>query len=191
MSLHSTTVTPTDGTPPMTAPILNLKDYIRDVPDFPKPGILFRDISPLLADGTAWRAAIDQMCELIAPYKPDVLAGIDARGFLVAAPVAYKMGIGFTMVRKSGKLPWHTVDQTYDLEYGQDHIQLHADAFEKGQRVVICDDLLATGGTAAAAKSLVTACGGTPVALACLIELAGLNGRDRLGEMPVASLLTY
>ena len=169
---------------------INLKTLIRDVPDFPKPGILFRDISPLLADPKGWAQAVDEMAERIAGYKPDMLAGIDARGFLVAAPVACKLGIGFTMVRKKGKLPWKTVEHTYELEYGSDTLQLNADAFEGGQRVVICDDLLATGGTAAAAVELVRKTGGDPVALACLIELADLGGKVKV-HIPTESLLIY
>ena len=149
---------------------MDLKQFIRDVPDFPKEGIMFRDISPLLADPKAWSHALDQMAERIAPYKPDMLAGIDARGFLLAAPLADRMGIGFAMVRKKGKLPWQTIDYTYELEYGNDHIELHADAFPKGARVVICDDLLATGGTAGATQILIDKCGASPVALACLID---------------------
>ncbi|MBA43675.1 MAG: adenine phosphoribosyltransferase [Magnetococcales bacterium] len=170
---------------------MDLKQYIRDVPNFPKEGIMFRDISPLLADPKAWQCAIDQMAERIADYKPDMLAGIDARGFLLAAPLAYKMGIGYSMVRKKGKLPWQTIDYTYELEYGNDHIELHADAFPKGSRVVVCDDLLATGGTAGATQILIDKCGASPVALACLIELEGLGGREKLGGLPVEALLKY
>ena len=170
---------------------MDLKQFIRDVPDFPKEGIMFRDISPLLADPKAWQYAIDQMAERVAAHKPDMLAGIDARGFLLAAPLAYKMGIGYAMVRKKGKLPWQTIDYTYELEYGNDHIELHADAFPKGSKVVICDDLLATGGTAGATQILIDKCGASPVALACLIELQGLGGREKLGGLPVETLLTY
>lgn len=170
---------------------MDLKQFIRDVPDFPKEGIMFRDISPLLADPKAWQYAVDQMAERIAYYKPDMLAGIDARGFLLAAPLAYKMGIGYAMVRKKGKLPWQTIDYTYELEYGNDHIELHADAFPKGSRVVVCDDLLATGGTAGATQILIDKCGASPVALACLIELEGLGGREKLGGLPVEALLKY
>lgn len=170
---------------------MDLKHYIRDVPNFPKTGIMFRDISPLLANPKAWQYAIDQMAEKITPYKADMLAGIDARGFLLAAPLAYKMGIGFAMVRKKGKLPWQTVDYTYELEYGNDHIELHADAFPKNARIVICDDLLATGGTAGATQILIDKCKANPVALACLIELEGLGGREKLGGLPVETLLTY
>lgn len=170
---------------------MDLKDFIRDVPDFPKAGVMFRDISPLLANPAAWRQAIDALAERIAPYKPDALAGIDARGFLLAAPLAYKMGIGFTMVRKRGKLPWKTVDHTYELEYGSDTLELHADAFTAGQRVVVCDDLLATGGTAEAAVQLIKKCNGVPVALACLMGLRGLGGAKKLAPLPVEALLSY
>lgn len=170
--------------------MLDLKTLIRDVPDFPKPGIMFRDISPLLAHSQGWAQAIDTLAGQVAALKPDFLAGIDARGFLVAAPLAYKLGVGFCMVRKKGKLPWKTVQHTYDLEYGSDRIELNADAFPAGARVLICDDLLATGGTADAACTLVRKIGGQPIGLACLIELEGLGGRARVG-VPVHPLLTY
>lgn len=170
---------------------MNFKDYIRDVPDFPRPGIVFRDISPLLADPEAWQAAVNALAEIVEEVKPDMLAGIDARGFLLAAPLAYKLGIGFSMVRKKGKLPWETIDHTYELEYGNDHIELHADAFKKGAKVLICDDLLATGGTAAATKVLIEKCGAEPVGLLCLIELEGLGGREKLDDLPVKALMHY
>ena len=170
---------------------MDLKQFIRDVPDFPKPGILFRDISPLLENGEAWQTAVNHMAMRVARHRADVLAGIDARGFLVAAPIAYKLGIGFTMVRKKGKLPWQKVSHTYELEYGSDTLELHEGAFKPGQRVVVCDDLLATGGTAGATLDLVRKCGGEPVAFACLIELADLKGREKLGGLPVEALLTY
>ena len=170
---------------------MDFKKYIRDVPNFPKEGIIFRDISPLLENPEAWRAAIDTLETMAADMKPDMLAGIDARGFLLAAPLSYKMGLGFSMVRKKGKLPWETIDHTYELEYGNDHVELHADAFHKGARVLICDDLLATGGTAAAAKVLVEKCGATPVGLLCLVELKGLGGRENLGGLPTKALMIY
>ena len=171
--------------------LMDFKKYIRDVPDFPKKGIVFRDISPLLENPEIWRAAIDALEGMAEDMKPDMLAGIDARGFLLAAPLSYKMGIGFSMVRKKGKLPWETIDHTYELEYGNDQVELHADAFPKGAKVLICDDLLATGGTAAAAKILVEKCGATPVGLLCLVELEGLGGREKLGGLPVKALMTY
>ena len=170
---------------------MDFKNFIRDVPDFPKEGIVFRDISPLLGHAQAWQAAVDDLTQKATSFKPDMLVGIDARGFLVAAPLAYQLGLGFSMVRKKGKLPWHTVDHTYALEYGNDQIELHADAFKKGAKVLICDDLLATGGTAAAAKKLIEKCDAQPVGLLCLIELQGLGGREKLDGLPVESLMTY
>lgn len=170
---------------------MDFKSYIRDVPDFPKKGIVFRDISPLLENPEAWRAAVDSLTEKAGVFKPDMLAGIDARGFLLAAPLSYAMNTGFSMVRKKGKLPWETIDHTYDLEYGSDQVELHADAFNKGARILICDDLLATGGTAAATKTLIEKTGAEPVGLLCLIELQGLGGREALGGLPVSALMTY
>ena len=133
---------------------MDLKDHIRSIPDFPKEGILFYDISTLLAHADAWQVALGRLAKLVCRYQPDLLAGIESRGFLVAAPLASRLGLGFTMVRKKGKLPGDTVDHEYDLEYGTDTIEIQADAVEKGQRVVILDDLLATGGTMAAAIEL-------------------------------------
>src|SRR5689334_23537014 len=130
---------------------MNLKNHIRSIPDFPKPGILFYDISTLLAHPQAWHAAIERLADRLRPYKPDVLAGIESRGFLLAAPLALALGTGFVMLRKQGKLPGTTVRHTYALEYGTDTIEVQADAIEKGKRVVLVDDLLATGGTMAAA----------------------------------------
>lgn len=170
---------------------MDLKNYIRDVENFPKEGVTFRDISPLLGTPKAWQHAIDKLAVMAKTHNPTMLAGIDARGFLLAAPLAHQLGLGFAMVRKKGKLPWKTVDLTYDLEYGSDHIELHADAFPVGERVLICDDLLATGGTAAATKALIEKCGAHPVGLLCLIELVGLKGRDRMGDLPIDALLTY
>ena len=170
---------------------MDIKKYIADVPDFPKKGVSFKDISPLLADPKAWAGAIDDMHDKIAKYKPDVLMGIDARGFLVAAPIAYKAGIPFGLVRKSGKLPGDTVSLTYDLEYGQDTLEVNKAVITKGMRVVICDDLLATGGTAKAAVDLVAKCGGEVVALACFIELSYLNGRKKVGNIPAEVLAIY
>jgi len=129
---------------------MNLKDHIRTIPDFPKPGILFYDISTLLAHAAAWQVTMDRLAEAVDTHKPDLLAGIESRGFLVAAPLALRLGLGFIMVRKQGKLPGETLPYTYDLEYGTDTIEIQADAVEPGQRVVLLDDLLATGGTMAA-----------------------------------------
>ncbi|MEM7171976.1 MAG: adenine phosphoribosyltransferase [Pseudomonadota bacterium] len=169
---------------------MNLKDHIRGVPDFPKPGILFYDISPLLAHPGAWSHTVDHLAEICAEYKPDVLAGIESRGFLVAAPVALRMGLGFIMVRKLGKLPGATIPHSYELEYGQDTIEIHDDAVQPGQRVMLLDDILATGGTMNAAAQLIRKAGGTVPASACIIELAFLNGKARL-DIPCTTLISY
>lgn len=169
---------------------MNLKDHIRGIPDFPKPGILFYDISTLLAHPEAWSVAIEQMAEKIAPYQPAVLAGIESRGFLVAAPLALRLGCGFIMVRKQGKLPGQTVRHTYELEYGADTVEVQADAIENGQRVIALDDLLATGGTLQASIDLIRKVGGEVAAAACLIELTFLNGRDSL-DVPFDCLVSY
>ena len=170
---------------------MDLRDHIRSVPDFPKPGILFYDISTLLANADAWQVALGRMARNISKLQPDVLAGIDARGFLVAAPLAARLGLGFTMIRKQGKLPGDTISFEYDLEYGKDTIEILSDAVQHGQRVVILDDLLATGGTLGASIELVKKIGGNPVGAACLIELNLLNGRDKLGGLPFTSLISY
>lgn len=169
---------------------MNLRDYIREIPDFPKPGILFYDIAPLLQAPAAWDYALDALAEAVAPLKPDVLAGVESRGFLVAAPLALKLQTGFIMVRKKGKLPGTTVRHEYSLEYGTDIIEVQADVIEPGQRVVVLDDLLASGGTAAASITLMERVGGQVVGCAFLVELGGLNGRDALGDVPVSSLLS-
>ena len=169
---------------------MDLKQHIRSVPDFPKPGILFYDISTLLAHPDAWRATIERLAEAVRPHQPDLLVGIESRGFLVAAPLAFAIGSGFAMVRKKGKLPGRTVRYSYDLEYGTDTIEIQEDAISPGQRVVVIDDLLATGGTMQAAVELVRRQGGTVVAGACIIELGFLNGRRRV-EVPVTSMVTY
>lgn len=169
---------------------MDLKSFIRDVADFPKPGILFRDISPLLADKDAWRATIKQMADIVRLHKPDILAGIESRGFLVTAPLALELGCGFLMVRKHGKLPGSTIPHTYSLEYGTDTIEIQDNAIQKGQRVVVLDDVLATGGTLAAAITLLRKSGGDVRAAACLIELTFLEGRKRL-DLPFGSLIQY
>lgn len=169
---------------------INLKDHIRSIPDFPKPGILFYDISTLLAHPHAWRETVRQLDASIRPLRPDLLVGIESRGFLTAAPLALELGIGFAMVRKRGKLPGNTIAYTYDLEYGTDTIEIQADAVQPGQRVVVMDDLLATGGTMAAAVALLRQVGAVVCGAACIMELSFLNGRDRL-DVPVTSLITY
>ena len=169
---------------------MNLKDHIRSIPDFPKPGILFYDISTLLAHPAAWRMTVERLAAAIRPLRPDLLVGIESRGFLVAAPLAYALGSGFAMVRKQGKLPGETVSYTYDLEYGTDTIEMQADAIAPGQRVIVLDDLIATGGTTEAAINLVRGQGGEVVGAACIIELTFLNGRSRI-PVPVISMIAY
>ncbi|MBV8777791.1 MAG: adenine phosphoribosyltransferase [Alphaproteobacteria bacterium] len=169
---------------------MNLKDHIRSIPDFPKPGILFYDISTLLAHPQAWRATVERLADAVRPQRPDLLVGIESRGFLVAAPLAYALGSGFAMVRKRGKLPGKTVSFTYDLEYGSDTIEIQHDAVAPGQRVVVVDDLIATGGTTEAAITLVQQQGGAVVGAACIIELSFLNGRDRI-PVPVTAMVSY
>ena len=168
-----------------------IADYIRAVPDFPKPGILFRDISPLLASPDAFRAAIDALGERIAPFNADVIAGIESRGFIFGVPLAQKLGLPFVPVRKPGKLPRETVSVSYDLEYGSDSLEIHADAFGADQRVLVIDDLLATGGTASAACKLVEQAGGIVAGVGVVMELQGLEGRKALSPHACESLLTY
>jgi adenine phosphoribosyltransferase len=169
---------------------MDLKDHIRGIPDFPKPGILFYDISTLLRHADAWQVAMGRMARAVLPYQPDLLAGIESRGFLIAAPLALKLGCGFVMLRKRGKLPGATTGRDYALEYGTDRIEIQADAITPGQRVVVVDDLLATGGTLAASIALLRAAGAEVPAAAALIELTFLNGRARL-DVPFQSLVAY
>ena len=170
---------------------MDLKDHIRAIPDFPKEGILFYDISTLLGHADAWQVALGRLAKIVGQYQPDMLAGIESRGFLVAAPLASRLGLGFTMIRKKGKLPGDTISHEYDLEYGTDTIEIQADAVEKGQRVVILDDLLATGGTMAASIELLKQVGAEVVGTACIIELTFLNGRSRLNDIPFSTLMAY
>jgi len=169
---------------------IDLKTHIRGVPDFPKKGILFYDIGTLLAHGPAWQAAVEGMDSLVRPQNPDLLLAVESRGFLIAAPLAARMGIGLVMVRKKGKLPGATKTHSYALEYGTDTIEIQEGVMKSGQRVVIVDDLLATGGTTAAALSLARDMGAAVIGAACLIELAFLHGREKL-DIPVSSLLIY
>jgi adenine phosphoribosyltransferase len=169
---------------------MDLKDHIRAVPDFPKPGILFYDVSTLLAHPDAWQVALGRLARIVFKYQPDVLAGIESRGFLVAAPLAAKLGIGFCMVRKPGKLPGETISHEYDLEYGSDTLQIQRDAIAPGQRVVVLDDLLATGGTLGASLALFDKVGAKVVGAACIIELTFLNGRDKV-DVPFDALIQY
>ena len=169
---------------------MDLKDHIRAIPDFPKPGILFYDISTLLAHPDAWQVAMGRMAASVRDYNPDILAGIESRGFLMAAPLALKLDCGFAMVRKKGKLPGETISFTYDLEYGTDTIEVQADCVEPGQKVVVLDDLLATGGTMTASIKLFRQAGAKVEGAACLIELTFLNGRDKL-DVPFTALVSY
>jgi adenine phosphoribosyltransferase len=172
---------------------MDLKKYIRSVPDFPKPGILFYDISTLIANPTGWRLAMDEMKKLLEKQKPDVLVGIESRGFLVAAPMALELGVGFSMIRKQGKLPGDVVSYEYDLEYGSDVIEIQKEAVLPGQKVIVVDDLLATGGTMCAAAELIRSVGGDVIKTASIIELTFLNGREKLAEQGVGfeSLIAY
>ncbi len=170
---------------------MDLKEHIRGVPDFPKPGILFYDVSTLLAHPDAWQVAMGRMAKLISRHQPDVLAGVESRGFLVAAPLALKLGLGFTMVRKRGKLPGSVLSHEYELEYGSDVIEIQDDAVKPGDRVVVLDDLLATGGTMGASLELFSRAGAEVVGTACIIELTFLNGRDRLNGVPFDALISY
>jgi len=169
---------------------MDLKDHIRGIPDFPKPGILFYDISTLLRHPDAWQVAMGRIANVVRAYNPDVIAGIESRGFLLAAPLALKLGCGFIMLRKRGKLPGEVIALDYALEYGTDRIEIQADAIQPGQRVVVVDDLLATGGTLAAGIKLLRQVGATVPAAATLIELSFLNGRQKL-DVPVETLVSY
>ncbi|NQV43485.1 MAG: adenine phosphoribosyltransferase [Rhodospirillales bacterium] len=170
---------------------MDLKEHIRSIPDFPKPGINFYDISTLLAHPDAWQVAMGRLAKIISRHQPDVLAGIDSRGFLVAAPLALKLGLGFTMVRKKGKLPGPVISYEYDLEYGSDTIEIQTDSVQPGDRVVVLDDLLATGGTMGASLELFHRAGAEVVGTACMIELIFLNGRSRLNGVPFDALMSY
>jgi len=168
-----------------------LKEYVREIPDFPRPGVVFKDITPLLADEAAFRATIDALAEHFGGQHIDEVLGIEARGFIVAAPVAYRLGAGFVPVRKAGKLPWQVEKQEYVLEYGTDLLEIHRDALAPGERALIVDDVMATGGTAAAAARLVERLGGEVAGLGFIIELAFLGGRGKLQGHHAVSLITY
>ena len=164
---------------------------IRDVPDFPKPGVVFKDIMPLLADAEALREAVERIAEWAEPRKPDIVLGAEARGYITGGALACRLGCGFVPARKPGKLPWRTVAVKYALEYGFDQLEVHADSLRPGQRVLVHDDVLATGGTAKATVELVEQLGGTVVGLPFIIELAFLNGRERLDGYDIFSLIEY
>jgi adenine phosphoribosyltransferase len=168
-----------------------LQAAIRDVPDFPKPGVTFKDITPILSDPKLFSTVIDILADEAAKSQPDKIVGIDARGFLFGAAVAYRLGRGFIPVRKKGKLPYKSISFAYELEYGSAEMEMHIDAISPGQRVVLVDDLLATGGTSAAAIHLVQQIGGTVEAALFFIELLFLNGRDRLGGVPIRTLVRF
>jgi adenine phosphoribosyltransferase len=170
---------------------VDLRDFVRDIPDFPKPGIAFKDITPVLASAEALDAAVTQLADIARPLTVDVVVGAEARGFLLGAALARELGAGFVLARKPGKLPHETVRAEYLLEYGTDALELHSDAVARGARVLVHDDLLATGGTARALCELVEQLDGTVVGCAFLIELAFLNGRQRLAQYDVSSLLRY
>lgn len=168
-----------------------IEDYVRSIPDFPEPGIIFRDITSVLQDADGLQLAIDSMIKLLDGVEYDVVAGTESRGFIFGVPIAYEMHKPFVPVRKKGKLPCETISQSYDLEYGQATIEMHKDSIKPGQKVVLVDDLIATGGTIEAAIKLVEQLGGEVVKVIFLMELAGLKGRERLKGYDVASVITY
>ena len=169
----------------------DLKKYIRDIPDFPKKGILFRDITTLLGNREKFREVIDILYERYKDKKIDSVVAIDSRGFLFGSALAYKLGSALTVIRKKGKLPYKTLSATYSLEYGEDTLEIHEDAFEPGSKVLLIDDLLATGGTISAATELVKKLKAETVEIVFVIELSSLNGRAKLGDCPVYSMVTY
>jgi len=168
-----------------------LAALVRDIPDFPRPGITFKDLTPLLADPHAFRAAVDGIADRFSEARVSRVLGVEARGFILAAPIAYRFGAGFTPVRKAGKLPWQVEAEEYELEYGTDLLEIHKDAIEPGERILVIDDVLATGGTAAATVRLVERLGGEVVGLGFVLELAFLDGRSRLPGRDVVSLVTF
>lgn len=171
--------------------MFRIEDFIRDIPDFPKPGIIYKDITPLLQDPAATRKATDALFALLKDQRIDKVVGIESRGFFFATLLAQKLGAGFVPIRKPGKLPFHTHEESYSLEYGEDTLEIHKDAIQNGERVLIHDDVLATGGTAAAACNLVKKMGGEIVQCNFLMELGFLNGREKLKPYDVASLVRY
>ncbi len=175
----------------MTGSTIDLRSYIRDVPDFPKPGIMFKDITPLLRAPEALNATIDRLAEPFHGQRITAVAAIESRGFIFGSCVAQKLGVGFVPIRKPGKLPWTTRRQEYVLEYGSDALEIHDDALTASDRVLIVDDVLATGGTLEAAAQLVAGSGATIMSLATVIELSFLNGRTRLGNLPLHAVLSY
>jgi adenine phosphoribosyltransferase len=170
--------------------MIDLRAFIRDVPDFPAAGIVFKDITPLLADGRVFAEVVAAMSDAIAAVDATTIVGIESRGFIFGAPIASRLGLGFVPVRKFGKLPWRTFTQSYDLEYGTDTLEIHEDAVGSGSRVIVVDDVLATGGTAAATVDLIRGTGASVEAVAVLLELDFLQGRSRL-DVPIQALIRY
>lgn len=168
-----------------------LRDFVTEIPNFPKKGILFRDITTVVSNPEGFKMAIDGLVDLVKDKDFDLVVGTESRGFVFGAPVAYAMGKGLVLVRKKGKLPRETISESYDLEYGKAEVEMHIDAIKPGQKVVIIDDLIATGGTVEAAVKLIEREGGEVVKIAFVMELAGLNGREKLKGYDVASLITY
>jgi adenine phosphoribosyltransferase len=174
-----------------TSPRLDLKKLIREIPDFPKPGIVFKDITPLLGDGASFGHVIELLSQMGTRLKAEKIIAIESRGFIFGSAVAQRMGVGVVPVRKKGKLPFKTISATYQLEYGQDTLEMHIDGIRPGERILVVDDVLATGGTAEAVFRLVAEAGGRPVGAAFVIELGFLKGRDRLKNFEVGSLIHY
>ena len=168
-----------------------LEEYVRTIPDFPEPGIMFRDVTSVLQDADGFKLAVDSMLKLLDGVSFDVIAGAESRGFIFGAPLAYALGKPFVLIRKKGKLPCETVSKSYELEYGTAEIEMHTDAICSGQKVVLVDDLIATGGTIAAAAELIEQLGGNVVKIIFLMELAGLNGREKLKKYDVDAVITY
>lgn len=170
---------------------MDFKKYVKEIPDFPSEGIIFRDVTPLLKDGEAYRYTIDSLCDFARKVGAEVIVGPEARGFIFGCPIAYALNIGFVPIRKPGKLPRETVSVSYDLEYGSNVLHMHKDSIEKGQRVLLVDDLLATGGTIQAAAKLVESLGGIVAGIAFVVELDDLDGRKLLENYEVMSLMHY
>ena len=170
---------------------MDLTKYIRDIPDFPKPGILFKDITPLLGDQQAFKECIEHFVQRYKSMNLDKVVGIEARGFIFAGALAFALGIGMVPIRKPGKLPYHTISETYELEYGTDAMEMHNDAIQHGEKILLFDDLLATGGTLAAASRLIEKLGGEIVEIATLIELTFLNGREKISQYPYYTVMQF
>jgi adenine phosphoribosyltransferase len=181
----------TQVTTPDTAAPAWLRSLVREIPDWPTPGVTFRDITPLLADPAAFTRCVDELAERFADTQVDSVVGVESRGFILAAPIAYRLGAGFVPVRKAGKLPWAVVREEYALEYGRAKLEIHRDAIHPDERVLVIDDVLATGGTAVATANLVEALGGTIVGIGLLIEVAGLGGRTAFADRRLEVLASY